>query len=104
MEKDSEELTKKEFSKSEIPEMETVYTLHVDIAFVTPELIEEQELRMGYFVLATNHQDAAELPAEQMLRGTVYLYDVRRTHSHSGSATEQSPRTSERMAHEQTDS
>jgi len=54
--------------KSETPEMETVYTLHIDIASVPPELIEEQELRMGYFVLATNHQDASELPAEQVLR------------------------------------
>jgi len=48
--------------------METVYTLHVDIAPVPPEVIEEQERRMGYFVLATNHQDVAELPAEQVLR------------------------------------
>ena len=48
--------------------METVYTLHVDIAPVPSELIEEQERRMGYFVLATNHQEASELPAEQVLR------------------------------------
>jgi len=54
--------------KSEILEMETVYTLQVDIASVPPEVIEEQERRMGYFVLATNHQDASELPAEQVLR------------------------------------
>ena len=54
--------------KSETPEMETVYTLHIDIAPVPPEVIEEQERRMGYFVLATNHQDASELPAEQVLR------------------------------------
>ena len=54
--------------KSEILEMETVYTLHVDFASVPPEVIEEEELRMGYFVLATNHEDASELPAEQVLR------------------------------------
>lgn len=54
--------------KSEIPEMETVYTLHVEIAAMPPEVIAEKERRMGYFVLATNHQDASELPAEQVLR------------------------------------
>jgi len=54
--------------KSETPEMETVYTLQVDISSVPPEVIEEQERRIGYFVLATNHQDALELPAEQVLR------------------------------------
>lgn len=48
--------------------METVYTLHVDFAFVPLEVIEEEELRMGYFVLATNHEDASELPVEQVLR------------------------------------
>ena len=48
--------------------METVYTLRLDIAPVPPEVIEEQEQRMGYFVLATNHQDASELPAKQVLR------------------------------------
>lgn len=41
--------------KTEIPEMEQVYTLHVDIAPVPPEVIEEQEQRMGYFGLAANH-------------------------------------------------
>ena len=50
--------------KTEIPEMETVYTLHVDIASVPAELSEEQERRMGYFVLATSHKDASELPAK----------------------------------------
>jgi len=54
--------------KSEKPEMETVYTLHVDFASVPLEVIEEEERRMGYFVLATNHEDASELPAEQVLR------------------------------------
>ncbi len=54
--------------KSEIQKMETVYTLRVDIASVPPEVIEEEERRMGYFVLATNHQDASELSAEQVLR------------------------------------
>lgn len=54
--------------KSETPEMETVYTLQVDIASVPPEVIEEQERCRGYFVLATNHKDALELPAEQVLR------------------------------------
>jgi len=55
-------------NKSEILEMETVYTLHVDFASVPLEVIEEEELRMGYFVLATNHEDASELPVEQVLR------------------------------------
>ena len=54
--------------KSEILEMETVYTLRVDIASVPPEVIEEEERRMGYFVLATNHKNASELSAEQVLR------------------------------------
>ena len=111
-----------------IPEMETVYTLHVDIESVLPEVIKEHERRMDYFVLATNHRDASELPAEQVLREykqqsnvelrfkflkdpmfvdslflktperirntrlcaldrTVYLYDVRRKHSNSGSSS-----------------
>src|SRR5665648_1103736 len=54
--------------KSEILEMEMIYTLHVDIASVPSEVIEEEERRMGYFVLATNHKDALELPAEQVLQ------------------------------------
>lgn len=48
--------------------METVYTLHIDFASVPLEVIEEEELRMGYFMLATNHEDASELPVEQVLR------------------------------------
>jgi transposase len=54
--------------KDETQEMETVYTLEIKIAPVPPELIEEQERRMGYFVLATNHNDASELSAAQVLR------------------------------------
>lgn len=54
--------------KSEITEMETLYTLHVDFTPVPLEVIEEEERRMGYFVLSTNHEDASELPAEQVLR------------------------------------
>jgi|GEM_PF-6513433 len=55
-------------NKIEMPEMVTIYTLHVDITPVPSEVIEEQEQRMGYFVLVTNHRDTAELPAEQVLR------------------------------------
>lgn len=55
-------------NKNEIQETETVYTLKVEIASVPPDIIEEKEQRMGYFVLATNHSDASELPAEQVLR------------------------------------
>lgn len=54
--------------KNETPETETVYTLKVEITSVPPDIIEEQERRMGYFVLATNHSDASELPADQVLR------------------------------------
>jgi len=53
--------------KTEVPEMETVYRLHIDIDPIPPTVIEEQERRMGYFLLATNHKDALELPAEQVL-------------------------------------
>jgi len=53
--------------KSEAPEMETVYRLHLDIAPIPPAIIEESERRMGYFVLATNHNNAAELPAAKVL-------------------------------------
>lgn len=54
--------------KTEVPEMETVYRLHIDIAPIPPAVVEEKERRMGYFVLATNHNNTAELPAEQVLR------------------------------------
>src|SRR5665648_236237 len=54
--------------KSEITEMETLYTLHLHSTPVPLEVIEEEERRMGYFVLSTNHEDASELPAEQVLR------------------------------------
>lgn len=54
--------------KDETQEMKTVYTLKIEIAPVPLESIKEQERCMGYFVLATNHNNASELPAAQVLR------------------------------------
>jgi transposase len=54
--------------KSEQPKMETVYSLHIDIAPVPPEVMAEKEKQMGYFVLATNVLDQEQLPTEEVLR------------------------------------
>jgi len=54
--------------KSEEPVMETVYTLDIKIAPIPQDVIAKKEKFMGYFVLATNHQDTEQLPAAQVLR------------------------------------
>lgn len=54
--------------KEETPEFVTFHTLQILIQPVPAEILAEQEKRMGYFVLATNVDDAEKLPASQVLR------------------------------------
>ena len=48
--------------------METVYSLQVEIQVVPEEVIQEEERRLGYFVLATNVKDQTRLSTVDVLK------------------------------------